>query len=566
MTRLEESMQRIGALDNTVDELRRRFDSLDERFNRFVATTEVNNQSKETKMDERFASLESTLTSFITLIQQQNPRSSQPESSGANLMQPDPQNVNQVSPRHFEHYRRESELGYRPVEHRHENRKGLYKKVEMPIFSGVNPFGWIAQAERYFRVMQSTPEYQLELASLSLEEDALCWFNYEIEYGDFKDWFDFKRRLLSRFAESFEKTPGKRLFSIQQTGSIAEYVREFQELASQIKLAEAHKIDIFFNGLKREMKEVIMMKEPQTLSDHIQAVIKMEDSEFCRLFSGGKVHENRQGKQTTSSGFKSLVTPTNQAWTNKAKQQEPVAKTTIPAVNTKTQGRVKLSDAEYEHKKKNGICFSCDEKWTRAHYNNCKNRHLQVMVVAQGCEVELIDEEFHDSCEELQGTTTEVMEFSLHSFMGWSSPTTMKIEGRIGKSKVVVLIDSGATHNFLSPTVMKKSQLQIDETSAFKVLVGTGITVNGAGVCRGVSLQLQSVLIKSDFIVLDPGSADVVLGVQWLRTLGKCEVNWETQVLEFDSAQGSHIGWRQSFTYAGFSFTVDHFGYRFTKC
>lgn len=288
MTRLEESMQRIGVLDNTVDELRRRFESLDDRFNRFVATTEVNNQTKETKMDERFASLESTLTSFITSIQQQNPRSSQPESSGANLTQPAPQNVNQVSPRHFEHYRRESELGYRQIEHRHENRKGLYKKVEMPIFSGVNPFGWIAQAERYFRVMQSTPEYQLELASLSLEEDALSWFNYEIEYGDFKDWVDFKQRLLSRFAESFEKTPGKRLFSIQQTGSIAEYVREFQELASQIKLAEAHKIDIFFNGLKREMKEVIMMKEPQTLSDHIQAVIKMEDSEFCRLFSGGK--------------------------------------------------------------------------------------------------------------------------------------------------------------------------------------------------------------------------------------------------------------------------------------
>ncbi|KAF3543142.1 hypothetical protein DY000_02003389 [Brassica cretica] len=46
MTRLEESMQRIGALDNTVDELRRRFESLDERFNRFVATTEVNNQRR----------------------------------------------------------------------------------------------------------------------------------------------------------------------------------------------------------------------------------------------------------------------------------------------------------------------------------------------------------------------------------------------------------------------------------------------------------------------------------------------------------------------------------------
>ncbi|KAF3608271.1 hypothetical protein DY000_02048480 [Brassica cretica] len=92
---LEESMQRIGALDNNVDELRRRFDSLDDRFNRFVATTEVNNQSNETKMDERFSSLESTLTAFIATIQQSNPRSSQPESSGANPTQEDPRNLNQ---------------------------------------------------------------------------------------------------------------------------------------------------------------------------------------------------------------------------------------------------------------------------------------------------------------------------------------------------------------------------------------------------------------------------------------------------------------------------------------
>ena len=492
---LEESMQRIGALDNNVDELRRRFDSLDDRFNRFVATTEVNNQSKETKMDERFSSLESTLTAFIATIQQSNPRSSQPESSGANPTQEDPQNLNQVSPRHFEQYRKEPELGYRNVENRSENRKGLYKKVEMPIFSGINPFGWIAQAERYFRVMQSTPEYQLELASLSLEEDALCWFNYEIEYGDFIDWFDFKRRLLARFAESFEKTPGKRLFSIQQTGTIAEYVREFQELASQIKLAEAHKIDIFFNGLKREMKEVIMMKEPRTLSDHIQAVIKMEDSEFCRLFSSAKGQEKRFVKSTTSPFFKPLATPTNQAWNNKQKQLDPSVKQSTQAVVLKGQNRVKLSDAEFEHKKKNGICFSCDEKWTRSHNNICKNKHLQIMVVAQGCEVELIEEEFHDSCEELQGTTTEVMEMSLYSYMGWSSPTTTKIQGRIGKTNVVVLIDSGATHNFLSPEVMTKAHLQQEDMSSFKVMVGTGITVNGCGVCKGVTLQLQSVVI-----------------------------------------------------------------------
>lgn len=70
------------------------------------------------------------------------------------------------------------------------------------------------------------------------------------------------------------------------------------------------------------------------------------------------------------------------------------------------------------------------------------------------------------------------MELSLYSYMGWSSPTKTRMMGRIGKTQVVVLIDSGATHNKLSPEVMKKARLQQDERSSFKVLVGTGITVN----------------------------------------------------------------------------------------
>lgn len=220
-----------------------------------------------------------------------------------------------------------------------------------------------------------------------------------------------------------------------------------------------------------------------------------------------------------------LATPTNQSWNSKPKSVDSGSKQVALATTQKPQSRVRLPDAEYEYKKKNGLCFTCDEKWTRAHTNNCKNKHLQVMVVVQGNEVEIVEEEFHDSCEEISGTTTEIMELSLYSFLGWSSPTTMKIVGRMVKTKVVFLIDSGATHSFLSLDIVKKAHLTEENRSSFKVLVGTGITVNGSGVCRGVSLQLQSIMIRTDFIVLDPGGVDVVLGVQWLRTLGKCELD-----------------------------------------
>lgn len=46
-------------------------------------------------------------------------------------------------------------------------------------------------------------------------------------------------------------------------------------------------------------------------------------------------------------------------------------------------------------------------------------------------------------------TITEVVELSINSLVGLSSPKTMKVTGRIAQQEVVVMIDYGASHNFI---------------------------------------------------------------------------------------------------------------------
>lgn len=43
-----------------------------------------------------------------------------------------------------------------------------------------------------------------------------------------------------------------------------------------------------------------------------------------------------------------------------------------------------------------------------------------------------------------------VVELSLHSIVGLTNPGTMKLRGSIGTKKVILLINCGATHNFIS--------------------------------------------------------------------------------------------------------------------
>lgn len=49
--------------------------------------------------------------------------------------------------------------------------------------------------------------------------------------------------------------------------------------------------------------------------------------------------------------------------------------------------------------------------------------------------------------------------------------------------------------------------------------MGTRGSVQGEGICRGVTLQLRGIDIIDDFLPLRPGSADVILGFQWLEKL-----------------------------------------------
>lgn len=117
-------------------------------------------------------------------------------------------------------------------------------------------------------------------------------------------------------------------------------------------------------------------------------------------------------------------------------------------------------------------------------------------------------------------------ELSINSVVGLTTLETMKTRGSLGNKSVVVLVDCEASHNFISKEVVRQLGLPLSSTTGYGIIMGTGLTVKGQGICKGIKLQLQNVTVIDDFLPLELGILDIILGMQWLRKLGEMQVKW----------------------------------------
>lgn len=130
---------------------------------------------------------------------------------------------------------------------------------------------------------------------------------------------------------------------------------------------------------------------------------------------------------------------------------------------------------------------------------------------------------------------------SMNSIVGLTNPKTLKLLGRIGEGEVMVMVDPGATHSFISSRAVEKLQIPVTESGGFDVSLGNGEAVRGTGICRGVPLVLDGeVEVCDDFLPFELGNSDIILGIQWLEKMGSIVTNWKTQVMTFQSG-GSTI-------------------------
>jgi len=128
---------------------------------------------------------------------------------------------------------------------------------------------------------------------------------------------------------------------------------------------------------------------------------------------------------------------------------------------------------------------------------------------------------------------TMAAQISLHALTGHIIPQTLKVLDHINSSAIAILVDSGSTHNFIQARIAKFLGLQVTPAQSFHVLVGNGEELACSSICKQVPLQLGSHTFLVDLFLLPLSGAEVVLGVQWLTTLGPVLTDYEQLTMKF---------------------------------
>ncbi|KAL9669884.1 hypothetical protein QQ045_007434 [Rhodiola kirilowii] len=272
--------------------------------------------------------------------------------------------------------------------------------------------------------------------------------------------------------------------------SVDAYRERFEALSSGMAgMTNEALMGNFMKGLKAQIHEGVRVLRPRGLEEAMHLVQLIED----------KKGAERSSQRAGPSPRLPRTEPSTGGAREKARE---------PAGGDSTYR--KMTEADVESRRARGLCYRCDERWMLGH--KCMAVGLKVILVGED---DSDDEDFCSEEDPKAGSNLGLIEVSLNSLSGLTPTRSMKLKGRIAGRDVLVLVDSGATHNFISKDLVEDA---VEESR---------------GVCPNISLELPGYTCGADFLPIRMRGTDAILGWQWVQSLGDVKTNWRSLHMEF---------------------------------
>jgi hypothetical protein len=87
----------------------------------------------------------------------------------------------------------------------------------------------------------------------------------------------------------------------------------------------------------------------------------------------------------------------------------------------------------------------------------------------------------------------------------------------LNECPIIILFNSGASHDFTSSTCAKKAKLSLVASRALCVISTPGGRVDADQIVQKVTLELSERIFSTNLIILSGQGIDVILGMSWMK-------------------------------------------------
>jgi hypothetical protein len=374
--------------------------------------------------------------------------------------------------------------------------------VDVTKFDGSDLIGWVTQMEHYFSLYNITDDLdKLRYGVLHLDQERWQWWQWrKTSRQGYIAWTQF----VTEIYECFDTDTNHlgRLTKLKQSGTVEDFIAAFERSTFRTEgMTDAFFRECFISGLKEEIRAHVLMARPVSW---MEATKKAKEAQQV---------VSSQNRKPSFIPFPKPINPT------------------APSVPLKIQ---KLTRDERQLK---GLCYNCDEKYFPG--QKCKEQKLS-MAISEDISEEDVETPLVPESSEINDITPpsdppEVEPIiSLNALTGFSALKTLNLIGYIKHRKVIILVDSGSTHNFIHRRIAQETHCYIHAVNNFQIMIANGGSMKCGGRSENVRLQIGDYHLKSHMFAIDMGGCDIVLGADWLRTLGPILMDFKDFTMQFN--------------------------------
>ena len=226
-----------------------------------------------------------------------------------------------------------------------------FAKLDFATYEGTeDPLNWLNQCEQFFRGQRTLASDRTWLASYHLRGAAQTWY-YALEQdeGGMPPWERFRELCLLRFGPPIRGSRLAALGRLPFTSTVQDYADRFQALACHAPgVSATQRAELFVGGLPDHIRVDVELRGPQDLQSAMY---------YARAFERRAVAIQQESPSQTAG---SLPGPDSA-------QGRPVQASAAPLAATAGRPFRRLTPAEILERRRQGLCFNCDEPYKPGH-------------------------------------------------------------------------------------------------------------------------------------------------------------------------------------------------------